>query len=51
MEEEATIWNTQSIFVQQHPVTKSRATSVSGRILAAFTVNIVAAKTKHRPLR
>lgn len=39
-------------FVQQCPVTKSRAGSVSGRILAAFTVNSVAAKTKQRsPLR
>lgn len=39
-------------FVQQYPVTKSRAGSVSGRILAAFTVNSVAAKTKqHSPLR
>lgn len=39
-------------FVQQYRVTKSRAGSVSGRILAAFTVNSVAAKTKqHSPLR
>lgn len=38
--------------VRQYPVTKSRAGSVSGRILAAFTVNTVATKTKqHSPLR